>query len=501
MISPAASVSAAFGQNPSRTMQSLVRVVDWLHRASRRPGLLAAVAATAWLSGCAPAANQTEPLVTAPERIWDPALGCDEDGRAYAIALTRDTAGAYGFVFATTDPSGASWTKSDPAPFGLAPRGRRRPRLAIGRPGEVNVLWEDSRSGPVDLYFNRSTDGGTTWLPNDVRVNAVPTGSSRLATPALACDDYGRVFAVWRDDREGFEAYYCNASRDGGASWGPRDVRITSIGMGRKTEPRLVCDRRQNLAIAWIEQRDGGQRAYCNASFDGGETWMAPDVSLGDAGDVFGLDLVLADGGTLVAAFSESGAGGDHIFVTRSTSGGRVWDAVRELRSPELSARTSVPRVTSDERGNVFVAWAAMAHDGNMRIAVAASSDAGRTFDTVSSIVTGQLEDPDPHGPRRGLDAPFDLACDNSGNLYVTWIEFAAGERRVAIDRLGSFGRQWMRLPPPLGLAADVPVSPAPPRIACDDFGHVHLLWSGGHVLFAATSPFYAESGWRRHGL
>jgi hypothetical protein len=452
-------------------------------------------------SACVPPAPQTAPTDLAPERIWDEDLVCDADGRPYAVALTRAADGAPRFLFAAAATGGERWTVADPAPFGQAPRGRRRPRLAVGRNGEVYCAWEDTRSGPIDLYFNRSVDGGATWLATDLRLNTNPPGTSHLAVPALVCDDAGHVYALWRDDRDGFDAFYANASRDRGATWRERDVRVTGIGLGRKDEPRMACDDRGNVYVAWVESGDGGWHVSFNASFDGGDTWMLQDVRLGDGGGAFALDLVALDGGAVVAAWSETSASGERVFVARSTDGGRFWDAPRALRVADLVADASAPLLVTDGRRYVYVAWYATGVDGNGSLAVATSDDAGGRFESTVVRLQSQLEDPDPYGPRRGRLPPFDLACDRTGNVYLAWTERGAATYEIGVDRVGGFGRTWQRLASPVGLAPYPPALPVPPRLACDDFGHVHLLWSDGHALHVAVSPFYGDSGWRHQAF
>jgi hypothetical protein len=40
------------------------------------------------------------------------------------------------------------------------------------------VTWRDTRNGRDDIYFNRSPDGGATWLIADVRLDTDPMAFS-----------------------------------------------------------------------------------------------------------------------------------------------------------------------------------------------------------------------------------------------------------------------------------------------------------------------------------
>src|SRR5262245_25457927 len=48
----------------------------------------------------------------------------------------------------------------------------------IARAGaNLYVVWYDRRLGDLDVFFNRSLDGGDTWLATDVRLDTTPAGA------------------------------------------------------------------------------------------------------------------------------------------------------------------------------------------------------------------------------------------------------------------------------------------------------------------------------------
>lgn len=449
----------------------------------------------AWAAACAPQNRASAPETRAP--TWDPVLAVDDRGAVYAAALTRDAEGTPCFLFAASAAAGTGWRIQDPAPFGRARGARRRPQLRGGWNGRVYALWEDSRSGPVDVFFNRSTDGGLTWLAADTRVNTNTVGLSHITVPQLAHDGRDGVVAVWRDDRDGFDALYSNASRDGGATWRQRDARITELTLSRKAEPRVACDDASAVYVTWVELRDGARHVFFNASSDAGETWMLQDIPV-DAGmgGAFAAEIAALPGGTVLITWTSSTAGGERVYVARSTDRGRFWEQPRQLRDALLRSDASAPELVHDGRDHVYVGWHSRNFDGSSSILVAASEDRGSTFVTTRIDIEQPLEDPDPQGPHQGLRAPFHMAADETGNVYVTWVERAPGPR-VRVDRLADYGRTWARLPASADFDFDPPLRPEPPQIACDDFGHVHLLWDAATTLRIATSPFYGASGWR----
>ena len=324
---------------------------------------------------------------------------------------------------------------------------------------------------------------------------------SHVTAPQFAHDGRDGLYAVWRDDRDGFDALYSNASRDGGVTWRNRDARLTALTLGRKAEPRVACDDAGSVYVVWIELRDGVRRVFSNVSNDAGETWMLQDVAVdGGIEGAFAAEITALQGGTVVVTWTTSTAGGERVFVTRSTDRGRFWDPPRPLRDPLGRGDASAPVLVQDGRDHVYVGWHCNNFDATSRILVAASADRGFTFTTTAIDIGYELEDPDPQGPHRGLLAPFRLAADPTGNVYATWIERAPAPR-VRVDRLMNFGAVWARLPATAEFDFDPPLRPDPPQIVCDDLGHVHILWDATTALRVATSPFYGGSGWRLEGL
>jgi Secretion system C-terminal sorting domain len=85
----------------------------------------------------------------------------------------------------------------------------------------VHIAWSDSRDGNNEIYYKRSTDNGETWetdkrLTNNASVSEVPSITS-LGTG---------VHIAWLDLRDGNSEIYYNRSTDGGTTWGA-DIRLT----------------------------------------------------------------------------------------------------------------------------------------------------------------------------------------------------------------------------------------------------------------------------------
>ncbi len=108
---------------------------------------------------------------------------------------------------------------------------------AVGPAGEIYTSW----AGPRGLVFNRSLDGGLTWLPQGERLIAPQPGGWAFDIPGLdradglpvtACDlstgpHRGTIYVNWADQRNGLADtdVWLTSSPDGGLTWtAPRRV-------------------------------------------------------------------------------------------------------------------------------------------------------------------------------------------------------------------------------------------------------------------------------------
>lgn len=64
--------------------------------------------------------------------------------------------------------------------------------------GNVYVVWADNRLGSDDIWFQRSEDGGETWLDQPVRINA--STAYHQTWPVIRCDSDGTLYSIYYDE-------------------------------------------------------------------------------------------------------------------------------------------------------------------------------------------------------------------------------------------------------------------------------------------------------------
>ena len=131
--------------------------------------------------------------------------------------------------------SGATW--SDPPVIWALNRLINYPNPWTGKDGELHIIWTGEEEGKTALFFNRTIQGGTAWLPSPTRIDHPEKGPSPEqsrsfgnplppAWPAVSQDLEGRLFVAWEEKRESSNGIYFNRSLDQGVTWLPKDARL-----------------------------------------------------------------------------------------------------------------------------------------------------------------------------------------------------------------------------------------------------------------------------------
>jgi hypothetical protein len=165
---------------------------------------------------------------------------------------------------------------------------------AVGPNGKLYVAW----SWNEKIYFDRSFDGGATWLNNDLVVADQPGGwkfsvpgvNRTNGMPVVACDIsggpfHGTIYVNWADQRNGPDDtdIWISRSRNNGDNWS-EPIRVNTDGAGKhQFLTWMAVDQASGaLFVVFYDRRDheGNETdVYLAYSLDGGASFKNVKIS------------------------------------------------------------------------------------------------------------------------------------------------------------------------------------------------------------------------------
>jgi len=167
---------------------------------------------------------------------------------------------------------------------------------AVGPKGEIYVVWV----GPKGLVFNKSLDGGKTWMPHETWIIGIPGGWSYAipgmkrcnGLPQTICDlsngpNRGTIYVNWTDQRNGENDtdVWLIKSTDGGLTWSA-PIRVNNDIEGRQQFLSWmdIDVKNGNIYCVFYDRRNYKSDSdetdvYLAKSIDGGESFVNVKIS------------------------------------------------------------------------------------------------------------------------------------------------------------------------------------------------------------------------------
>lgn len=211
----------------------------------------------------------------------------------------------------------------------------------------LHAVWQDTRDGNTEIFYKRSTNEGVNWEA-DVQLTNQPTSK---ALPTISATG-SSVHIVWQENRTGDVEIYYKRSTDNGITW-ESDVRLTN-NSGVSQDP-IIRAEGTSVNVIWRDTRSGTYEMFYKRSIDGGNTWSSDTMLTAHSTGLASLNSLAIYGSNLHIAWSDTRHNDDYeIFYKRSTNGGISWGEDTRLTN-ELRISES-PSVTCNSSG-VHIAW------------------------------------------------------------------------------------------------------------------------------------------------
>jgi hypothetical protein len=157
-------------------------------------------------------------------------LSGDQDGNVYVVWIETDGPYPKRLLFTRSTDAGLTWSGPKErldltSPFGTRPA---EPQVRSDGAGHVWVLWQELPPRPTgwQLLMNRSDDHGQTWRKKAISLVTPPQRRQSFRSVSFQSDDRGRLYVAWDGGNDNLQEIYFNRSTDFGATWLPREVRI-----------------------------------------------------------------------------------------------------------------------------------------------------------------------------------------------------------------------------------------------------------------------------------
>ena len=328
------------------------------------------------------------------------------------------------------------------------------PCIAVDSNSRIHVAWYDSTSGDEEIYYKRSTDGGSTWS-GLVRITWM---SGWASPPHIAADTGSGIHLVWADHSPGNYEIFYKRSTDSGASWSGL-TRMT-WNSGGSSSPSVAADSGNGIHMVWGDSTPGNEEIFYKRSTNSGVSWMGNIRLTWNSDQSTSPHLAVDLGNIIHVVWSNNTSTNFEIFYKRSTDVGATWSGLSRLT---WNAGNSLnPIIAADSSGGIHVVWVDYS-PGNEEIFYKRSTDGGGSWS----------------GPKRmtwnaGESSFPSIEADAGTGVYIVWYDDPTLNREVYLRESTDSGVTWSGL---TRLTWNNGKSMMPDLAAVPSTSDLHIVW------------------------
>jgi hypothetical protein len=375
-------------------------------------------------------------LHDSPEESSAPQLAVDSSGNINVVWSQIPISGGPQVFFSRSTDGGTIF--STPKQIGHP---ASDPLIAVDAIDNINVIWANSGLNNNATEFTRSTDGGATFS----------SAKQMSGASHISLDAAGNIY-LWGSDNS------IQISKDDGATFYTSQIFTTTGGV----HSVVAVDSTGNINVVWSED---GKSLLFSRSTDGGISFSAPLMlhqaacSLAGAGPVGSAVIQVDSLGHINIVWNEGCYSSSKpfrllsasIYFSSSVDNGTSFSIPKQLSDDNTLAES--PRTAVDSKGNIFVVWAPMS--------MTRSTDGGATFSTpitLSSLPGDQQQ----------------IAVNSDGIVYVAWsADTLSGNHEIFFTRSTDAGATFSN---PIENSVNYTNSTSP-QIAIDTMGQLNVIW------------------------
>jgi len=283
--------------------------------------------------------------------------------------------------------------------------------IAIFKNVNIYVVWIEDITAGSEVYYKKSTDGGTTWSANK-RITWAGNSSARLR---LAIDFSGNLHVVRQMvTADSVELQY-RKSTDGGATWTPK--KRLAVGLFVASCLNIETDFSGNLHVVWETLISGKTEICYRSSQDAGVTWTDMQVLSLTSGHSMNPVLAICGSGKILAVWDEWTSSNSDIYYCKSVDGGASWTQSKCLYF--TFGQSIRPAISVDASFNIHVVWEELI-PSSWEICYIKSTDAGATWKSTRRLTWTS-----------GISLEPYIVGDIFGRLHVFWEDDTPGQYEI----------------------------------------------------------------------
>jgi predicted secreted protein with PEFG-CTERM motif len=337
------------------------------------------------------------------------------------------------------------------------------PQLIISE-NNVYVGWVDNNANKFNIFFAKSTDGGSSFGTPISLGNLSTQGADHLK---MVGSD-GKIYAIWQSFSSGSSAIYFSMSSDGGNTFGiPTEINE----QGKDSAFPQIAVSGTHVYAVWLERTQGGitNVIFCKSD-DSGSSFSKPNVITHHSGNS-GLPQISVDANNVYLLWEDNSLGNFDVFFTKSNDMGNTFGSLTNISND--TGESGTPRMNVVGQ-NVNIVWMDNTA-GNYDILFSKSVDGGSTFSKPVNL------------SKNKEDSGYPEFAVSGNNIYVTWTNAISRQNYDVLFSKSTDGGQTFA--DPINISSN-PGASGWPQIAVS--GDVYVSWvdntPGNFDIFIAKS-------------
>jgi len=233
-----------------------------------------------------------------------PAIAIDS-GDTIHVAWTDDTSGNNDIYYARSKDGGATWSTAKRLSWTSGYS--YQPAIFTDSNNMVHVVWYDSTPGNGEIFYKSSADGGKIWSAQ----KRLTWTSGQSSSPGIAADSNCHLHVVLDDNTAGISQIFYRRSTDGGTSWIP--LKKLTWTPDPSWTPTIAVAPGNILHIAWTNI-SAESEIYYKRSPDGGASWDIAKRLTWTPGWSYYPNLAIDSNSTLHLVWQDNTDGNEEIY-------------------------------------------------------------------------------------------------------------------------------------------------------------------------------------------